>query len=269
MEAGGDDFAPVPRETMLALAGPDPTLCVEALHAGYGSMEVLHGIDLCVGAGQSVCVVGPNGAGKSTALNAVFGLCDVSAGRVLAGGIDITRASPGERFRNHGIAYMLQDSSIFPDLSVEENLWLGGHLLPGQSDARAAAERIFERYPRLADRRRQPAGVLSGGERRLLEISRSLVMEPRILLVDEPSIGLEPRYVRMVFDLLAELQHRDRKTIVVVEQNVRKGLEFADIGLVMVSGKVVMANSARQLLEDPRVGELFLGGGRVAEPIAC
>ena len=126
--------------------------------------------------------------------------------------------------------------------------------------AKQAAERVFDRYPRLAARRRHPAKVLSGGERRLLEISRALVMDPALLLVDEPSIGLEPRFIDMVFEILGDLQHKDGKTIIMVEQNAKKGLEFADIGYVLVSGELAIACSGRELLNDPDVGRLFLGG---------
>jgi branched-chain amino acid transport system ATP-binding protein len=145
-------------------------------------------------------------------------------------------------------------------MTVEENLWMGGFLMDRPAEARAAAEAVLARYPRLAERRRQPARVLSGGERRLLEISRALVMNPRVLLIDEPSIGLEPRYIDMVFEILDDLQRRDGKTIVMVEQNAKKGLAFADIGYVLVSGRLALAARAADLLDNPDVGRLFLGG---------
>jgi branched-chain amino acid transport system ATP-binding protein len=126
--------------------------------------------------------------------------------------------------------------------------------------AKESAERVFEKYPRLAERRNQPAGVLSGGERRLLEISRALVMDPDVLLVDEPSIGLEPRFIDMVFEILDDLQNTEGKTIIMVEQNAKKGLEFADIGYVLVSGEIAIAGTGDELLENPEVGRLFLGG---------
>ena len=129
-----------------------------------------------------------------------------------------------------GIAYILQDKSIFPDMTVEENLWMGGYLKDRPELAKEAAEQIFSKYSRLAERRKKPAKVLSGGERRLLEISRALVMQPDVLLVDEPSIGLEPRFIDMVFEILQDLQEKEGKTIIMVEQNAKKGLEFADIG---------------------------------------
>jgi branched-chain amino acid transport system ATP-binding protein len=137
---------------------------------------------------------------------------------------------------------------------------MGGFLMDLPAEAHAAAEAVLARYPRLAERRRQQARVLSGGERRLLEISRALVMNPQVLLIDEPSIGLEPRYIDMVFEILDELQHRDGKTIVMVEQNAKKGLAFADIGYVLVSGRLALAGEAADLLDNPDVGRLFLGG---------
>jgi branched-chain amino acid transport system ATP-binding protein len=127
-------------------------------------------------------------------------------------------------------------------------------------DAKQAAESVFDRYPRLAERRHQRAGVLSGGERRLLEISRALIMNPEVLLVDEPSIGLEPRYIDRVFEILSDLQQREAKTIIMVEQNAKKGLEFADLGYVLVSGRTALAGRGRDLLDNPEVGRLFLGG---------
>jgi len=142
---------------------------------------------------------------------------------------------------------------------VEENLWMGGYLLPNDQ-AKASAERVLEKYPRLAQRRGERARVLSGGERRLLEISRALIMSPEVLLVDEPSIGLEPRYIDQVFEILRDLQQTDRKTIVMVEQNAKKGLEFADVGYVLVSGQLAKAGPGDDLLHDPEVGRLFLGG---------
>jgi branched-chain amino acid transport system ATP-binding protein len=242
------------------LAQGSPALVIDRLVAGYGRMEILHAFSLRVGAGQSLCLIGPNGAGKSTVLHSIYGFTNIMSGAVKLDGADITRLPPNERLKRAGIAYILQDNSVFPDMTVEENLWMGGFLKPRPAEARAAADKVFERYPRLAERRRQPARVLSGGERRLLEISRALVMEPKILLVDEPSIGLEPRYIDMVFEILADLQRRDGKTIVMVEQNAKKGLEFADIGYVLVSGQLALAGRGADLLDNPDVGRLFLGG---------
>ncbi len=247
-------------DKILQLAGERPFVQIRGLTAGYGRMEILHEVDLAVGAGQSLCLVGPNGAGKSTILHSIFGFTDIFGGSIRVDGLEVTKSSPSERLRDAGIAYILQDNSVFPDMSVEENLLMGGYLLPNPSLAKEAAERVFERYDRLAQRRTDKAGVLSGGERRLLEISRALIMDPKVLLVDEPSIGLEPRYIDMVFEILGDLKDRDGKTIIMVEQNAKKGLAFADVGYVLVSGRVAMADHGPALLENPDVGRLFLGG---------
>ncbi|MEE8608463.1 MAG: ABC transporter ATP-binding protein [Nitrospiraceae bacterium] len=248
------------RERIAELARKEPVLQIDGLVAGYGKMEILHGIDLQVSAGQSLCLIGPNGAGKSTVLHSIYGFTNIMGGTITVKGTDITRLNPNEKLKSAGIAYILQDNSVFPDMTVEENLWMGGFLMDTPGHARQAAEKVFEKYPQLAERRRQSAGVLSGGERRLLEIARALVMEPQILLVDEPSIGLEPRYIGMVFEVLDDLQHGQGKTILMVEQNAKKGLEFADIGYVLVSGEIAMAGKGDDLLKDPEVGRLFLGG---------
>lgn len=248
------------RARLKDLCRGDPHLEIEGLTAGYGKMEILHDLDLLVGSGQSLCLIGPNGAGKSTVLHSVFGFTNVFDGAVKVRGQDVTRMSPKDKLARAGIAYILQDNSVFPDLSVEENLLMGGYLLETQKEAKQAAERVFEKYPRLADRKNQRAGVLSGGERRLLEISRALVMDPSVLLVDEPSIGLEPRFIEMVFGILADLKDTDEKTILLVEQNAKKGLEFADIGYVLVAGQLAMAGPGQDLLDDDEVAKLFLGG---------
>jgi branched-chain amino acid transport system ATP-binding protein len=248
------------RAQIAALAGTKPLLVIEDLHAGYGKMEILHGIDLQIGAGQSLCLIGPNGAGKSTILHSIYGFTQIHSGSIKLNGHDITQLPSNEKLKQAGIAYILQDNSVFPDMTVEENLWMGGYLKNQTDLARESAERVFQKYDRLAQRRHQPARVLSGGERRLLEISRALVMDPRILLVDEPSIGLEPRFIGMVFEILDDLQRNEGKSIVMVEQNAKKGLEFADIGYVLVSGSVAMVGPGKELLQHPDVARLFLGG---------
>ena len=246
------------------LARNDPYVKIEHLNAGYGKMEILHDFNLQVARRQSLCLIGPNGAGKSTVLHSIYGFTNIFSGNIeITAGDDtrdVTAMSSSDKLKNAGIAYILQDKSVFPGMTVEENLWMGGYLMGSQADAKEAAEKVFEKYPRLAERRSKPAGVLSGGERRLLEISRALVMEPEVLLVDEPSIGLEPRFIEMVFEILHELQHVDGKTIIMVEQNAKKGLEFADIGYVLVSGEIAIAGTGDELLENPAVGRLFLGG---------
>jgi len=245
---------------LVAMAGSEPFLTIEGLVAGYGKMEIIHGLDLFVSAGQSLCLIGPNGAGKSTILHSIYGFTNITGGAIKIKGEDITRLTPNQKLKHAGIAYILQDNSVFPDMTVEENLLMGGYLKDKVDESRAAAERVFEKYTRLGERRDQNAGVLSGGERRLLEISRALIMEPDVLLVDEPSIGLEPRFIDQVFEILDDLQNVEGKTIVMVEQNAKKGLEFADIGYVLVDGELAMAGMGDELLENPDVGRLFLGG---------
>ena len=243
-----------------ALAGGGAFLSINNLRAGYGKMEILHDFSLRIGKGQSLCLIGPNGAGKSTVLHSIFGFTNIFSGSIVIEGEDVTKLTPSQKLAKAGIAYILQDKSVFPQMTVEENLLMGGFLKNKPAEAKIAAEEVFDKYSRLADRRDKPAGVLSGGERRLLEISRALVMRPKVLLVDEPSIGLEPRFIDMVFEILDDLQRRDGKTIIMVEQNAKKGLAFADIGYVLVSGETAIAGDGDGLLENPDVGRLFLGG---------
>lgn len=250
----------IPESRLLQLAGRDPFFSIRGLRAGYGNMEILHGLDLHVARGQSLCLIGPNGAGKSTVLHSIFGLTRITGGSISVGGRDITQLGAERKLADARVAYILQDKSVFPDMTVEENLLMGGFLLRSPAKARAAAERVFAKYDRLDARRKHKARVLSGGERRLLEISRALVMDPEVLLVDEPSIGLEPRFIDTVFEILGDLQRRDGKTILMVEQNAKKGLEFADLGYVLVAGELALAGTGRELLANPEVGKLFLGG---------
>lgn len=247
-------------DELASLVRGENVVAIQDLVAGYGNMEILHDFSLSVGAGQSLCLVGPNGAGKSTVLHSIYGFSRIWSGSIVVNGKDVTRMAPNGKLKTAGIAYILQDNSVFPDMTVEENLMLGGFLMPHVREAREAAERVFAQYSRLAQRRSQRAAVLSGGERRLLEIARGMMMNPSVLLVDEPSIGLEPRFIDMVFDILKQLQHEAGKTIIMVEQNAKKGLEFADVGYVLVSGKLAMAGSGADLLRNPEVGRLFLGG---------
>jgi branched-chain amino acid transport system ATP-binding protein len=254
----------VPLERITELANNAPFVSIENLNAGYGQMEILHNFNLQVARKQSLCLIGPNGAGKSTILHSIFGFTNIFGGKILVGDgddkRDITALSSSEKLKNAGIAYILQDKSVFPNMTVEENLWMGGFLMDKPDQAKEKAEKIFAKYSRLAERRTHQAKVLSGGERRLLEISRALMMDPEILLVDEPSIGLEPRFIDMVFEILDDLQNKEGKTIIMVEQNAKKGLEFADIGYVLVSGETAIAGSGDELLDNPEVGRLFLGG---------
>ena len=251
--------APSP-EDLKKLSSDEIHLTIKNLSAGYGKMEILHNFDLFVNKAQSLCLIGPNGAGKSTILHSIYGFTNIFSGQIEIEGKEITNLTPAEKLKSVGIAYILQDNSVFPDMTVEENLLMGGYIKDKTEESFEEAERILEKYERLRNRRNQPAKVLSGGERRLLEISRALVMKPSVLLVDEPSIGLEPRYIDMVFEILRDLQQNEKKTIILVEQNAKKGLEFADIGYVLVSGQTAIAGKGDELLQNPDVGRLFLGG---------
>ena len=242
------------------LSSNDVHLTIKQLSAGYGKMEILHNFDLFVSKAQSLCLIGPNGAGKSTILHSIYGFTNIFSGQIEIDGKEITNMTPAQKLKLVGIAYILQDNSVFPDMTVEENLLMGGYIKDKTEESYQEAERIFEKYERLRNRRNQKAKVLSGGERRLLEISRALVMKPNVLLIDEPSIGLEPKYIDMVFEILRDLQQNEKKTIILVEQNAKKGLEFADVGYVLVSGQTAIAGKGNDLLNDPDVGRLFLGG---------
>jgi len=242
------------------LSSSDVHLTIKKLSAGYGKMEILHNFDLFVSKAQSLCLIGPNGAGKSTILHSIYGFTNIFTGQIEIDGKEITNMTPAQKLKSVGIAYILQDNSVFPDMTVEENLLMGGYIKDKTEESYQEAERIFEKYERLRNRRNQKAKVLSGGERRLLEISRALVMKPNVLLIDEPSIGLEPKYIDMVFEILRDLQQNEKKTIILVEQNAKKGLEFADIGYVLVSGQIAIAGKGNDLLNNPDVGRLFLGG---------
>ena len=252
--------AKVSNENLLSLSNNSKFLEINGLQAGYGKMQILHNFNLFVGKGQSLCLIGPNGAGKSTVLHSIYGFTDIYAGDVIIEDKNVTTLTPADKLKNAGVAYILQDNSVFPDMTVEENLLMGGFIKDNVEESKAAAEEVLKRYTRLNERRNQKAKNLSGGERRLLEISRALIMNPEILLVDEPSIGLEPKFIDMVFEILGDLQKNEGKTIIMVEQNAKKGLEFADIGYVLVSGETVMADTGDRLLANPEVGKLFLGG---------
>jgi branched-chain amino acid transport system ATP-binding protein len=257
MKAGEERM---PISELERVAGGPPLVAIDHLYAGYGRMPVLHDLSLRVARGRSLCLVGPNGAGKSTVLNAIYGFARVFSGTIMVSGNDASKLAPSEKLKAARLAYVLQKDSVFPDMTVEENLLMGGYLRELPSEAKRAAEHVLARYPQLGARRHERARVLSGGERRLLEISRALIMDPEVILIDEPSIGLEPRAIEMVFATLRELRDERGKTLILVEQNARKGLEFADVGYVLVGGRLVKAGYGKELLTDPGIGRLFLGG---------
>ena len=247
-------------EELKKLCSEDVFVNISNLSAGYGKMQILHEFNLSVSQAMSLCLIGPNGAGKSTVLHSIYGFTNIMQGSIKIGDDEVTNLTPAEKLKTAGIAYILQDNSVFPDMTVEENLLMGGYSKDAVEEAFEETENVLNKYERLKNRRNQPAKVLSGGERRLLEISRALIMKPSLLLVDEPSIGLEPRYIDLVFEILDDLQNNEKKTIILVEQNAKKGLEFADIGYVLVSGELAKAGKGNALLEDADVGKLFLGG---------
>ena len=250
----------ISNQELLKLSNQSKYLEIKDLNAGYGKMQILHNFNLTIDRGQSLCLIGPNGAGKSTVLHSIYGFTNIYSGDVLLEDENVTKLSPAEKLKTAGVAYILQDNSVFPDMTVEENLLMGGFIKGKEEESREAANKVLKKYTRLAERRNQKAKVLSGGERRLLEISRALIMNPEVLLVDEPSIGLEPKYIDMVFEILEDLQKNEKKTILLVEQNAKKGLEFADIGYVLVSGETAIVGEGDELLKNEEVGRLFLGG---------
>ena len=191
-------------EFLKKLSSDNIHLTIKNLCAGYGKMEILHNFDLFVSRAQSLCLIGPNWAGISTILHSIYGFTNIFSGQIEINGKEITNLSPAQKLKSEGIAYILQDNSVFPDMTVEENLLMGGYIKDKTEESFEEADRVLQKYERLRNRRNQPAKVLSGGEWRLLEISRALVMKPSILLVDEPSIGLEPKYIEMVFEILGD-----------------------------------------------------------------
>jgi branched-chain amino acid transport system ATP-binding protein len=236
----------------------DPILRLDHVVGGYGSTTILHETTFDVHRNAVTTIIGPNGAGKSTALKAVFGMVKVRSGHVWFDGDDVVGLSQVELLRR-GISFVPQGRNIFPSMSVRSNLELGGVSL---RDLRLTRERIeqvaFAQFPVLAQKANQQAGTLSGGEQKMLEVGRALLLEPRLLLIDEPSIGLSPILVEQVFGLLGQLRDRGI-TVLMIEQNARKALEMSDDGIVLQQGRLALAGSAREILEHPEIGHLFLG----------
>ena len=241
------------------------SLEVRGLHAGYGRLPVLHGIDLDAADGELVAVIGANGAGKTTLLRTLSGLLTATAGTVRLGGADVTGLGP-ERLARAGLAHVPENRLVFPSLSVDDNLVLGGYTRRRgpAAERRQARERALALFPRLEPRMRQAAGTLSGGEQQMLAIARGLMAQPRVLVLDEPSVGLAPRLVGEIFSALGRLRD-DGLSLVVVEQNARAAFAVADRAYVMDRGRVVLDGEPATLLSDPRVTAGFLGGGFAAE----
>jgi ABC-type branched-subunit amino acid transport system ATPase component len=231
-------------------------LSVEGITTGYGQMEVLRDVSIAVAEGSIVSIIGPNGAGKSTAMKAVFGLLPLWRGSVRLEGRELGGLSPDKIVR-HGMCYVPQTENVFPSLTVDENLEMGAFILDGPLTARK--ERVYELFPRLAERRRQRAGKMSGGERQMLAMGRALMLDPRLLLLDEPSAGLAPLLVDMIFEKIRDVNAAG-VAILMVEQNARKSLEMAHHAYVLVNGRNRLDGPGRSLLDDPEVGRLYLGG---------
>jgi ABC-type branched-subunit amino acid transport system ATPase component len=238
-----------------------PLLEVADVEAGYGDALVLRGVSLAVSAGELVTIIGPNGAGKSTLLKVVYGLLAPEAGHVRYTSEDVTGLRP-EQLTRRGLNYVPQLANVFPTLSVAENLQVGSVSLQ-RTERRQAVADMYEQFPLLAARRRQRAGTLSGGQRKLLAIARALVTRPRVLLLDEPSAGLSPHAVELVFEQLAAVKDRGIATVM-VEQNARRALTLADTGYVLDMGRNAYVGPGRTLLRDPRVAELYLGSSTAA-----
>ncbi|HXG42212.1 MAG TPA: ABC transporter ATP-binding protein [Dehalococcoidia bacterium] len=228
---------------------------VRELVAGYGEVEVLHGVSLRVAEGEMVAVIGPNGAGKSTLMKAIVGLVPPRAGRVLLRGQDIT-GLPAEQVVARGVCYVPQADNVFPSLTVRENLEMGAYLVPKQ--ARARMERAFALFPELAHRRHERAGRLSGGQRQMLALARALMLEPQVLLLDEPSAGLAPRMVELVFAKVREI-NATGTAVLMVEQNAREALKLAHRAYVLAMGQNRLEGAAQELLASPDVARVYLG----------
>ncbi len=234
-------------------------LIVENIYAGYQDFDILQGVSLHVNPGEIVCTIGPNGAGKSTVFKAIYGLVKIRQGRVLFDGQDITNLKPQQVLQT-GIAIVPQLHSIFPQMSVLENLELGMYLEKDQNRIQQRIEYIFELFPRLEQRRHQLAGTMSGGEQRLLEIGRALLLEPKMVMMDEPSAGLAPQMTRLIFETIRHLNQEIGLTVLMIEQNARQGLEASHRGYVLELGKNTFEGAADALLQNPEVRRSFLGG---------
>jgi branched-chain amino acid transport system ATP-binding protein len=234
-------------------------LTVEGLVGGYGKMTILNGTSFTIPRGSITTLIGPNGAGKSTVFKAIFGLLKLREGRVVFAGRDVTGWRQRELL-SQGMCYVPQGRNIFPELSVRHNIELGAVCAgPGRGDLPRRIEAALDRFPVLRKKARQQASTLSGGEQKQLEIVRGLLLDPKLVLIDEPSIGLSPLMVQETFAILQELRARG-VTILMIEQNARSALQISDYGIVLELGRTRMVATAERVLADPRVGQLFLGG---------
>jgi branched-chain amino acid transport system ATP-binding protein len=244
----------------------DEILRFEDVIAGYGTETILRGLSFGVRRGAITTIIGPNGSGKSTAFKASFGMLPVRAGRISYDGQEITNHTP-RRLIAAGICYVPQGRNIFPELSVLHNLEFGGVAAPKGFDLKPRMEAAMDRFPVLRRKARQQASTLSGGEQKMLEIARGLMLEPRLMLIDEPSIGLSPILVEELFALIRDMRTRG-VTVLMIEQNAKRALEQSDFGIVLELGCTRIQDRAEKILADPRIGQLFLGGGLEPTPAA-
>ncbi len=240
-------------------------LALDNIVAGYGAMTILNGTTFNVRRATITTVIGPNGAGKSTVFKTIFGMLKARTGTITFDGIDITNNTP-RQLLERGICYVPQGRNIFPELTVRHNLELGGVAAPPSINIDERIEAAMDRFPILRQKADAQASTLSGGQQKLLEIARGLLLDPKLILIDEPSIGLSPLMVQETFEILKDLRAKG-VTILMVEQNAKSALQISDDGLVLELGRTRMAETAETLLNDPRVGQLFLGGAM--EPTAA
>ncbi|MFN8719245.1 MAG: ABC transporter ATP-binding protein [Rhodospirillales bacterium] len=233
-----------------------PLLDVRQVRGGYGESDILKGVDLAVEPGEIVVIIGPNGAGKSTLMKAVFGLVPLRFGIVAVDGEDITNAKPETHVRR-GLSYVPQERNVFPSLTVQENLEMGA--FARRDDWSAAMARVFEIFPPLAEKRGALAGSLSGGQRQMVAMGRALMQEPKLLMLDEPTAGLSPKFMDLIFDRVVAI-NRSGTAILMVEQNARQALAIAHRGYVLAMGQNRFTDTGRGILENPQVAEMFLGG---------
>jgi ABC-type branched-subunit amino acid transport system ATPase component len=226
------------------------------VYGGYGGADILHGVELDVEEGELVVIVGPNGAGKSTLLKAIFGLIRVREGSIRFAGEEIANRRPDQLVRR-GLGFVPQERNVFPSLTVEENLEMGAFILG--EDISARLERVYQIFPPLREKRSQPAGQLSGGQRQMVGIGRALMLEPRLLILDEPTAGLSPQFTDLIFDKVRDI-NRDGVSIVMVEQNARQALMLAHRGYVLTLGRNRFEGPGPELVANREVAELFLGG---------
>ncbi len=239
-----------------------PLLEVQDIYAGYYvGQDVLKGVTLEVYEGEIVCVIGPNGAGKSTVFKAIYGIIPVRKGRVICGGREITNIPPQQALQTAGITIVPQLRSVFPQMTVHENLELGMYLTKDKVRVKERIDYVYDLFPRLAERAKQDAGTMSGGEQRMLEIGRSLMWEPRLVLMDEPSAGLAPIITKQIFEAITRLNREIGLTVLMIEQNARQGLAASHRGYVVEVGRQTYSGKASELLNNDNVRRAFLGAG--------